>query len=237
MILQIIQRKAANLYLVLPLIALITFMGYETKANPMSVTYSSEELFKGIFFAEGPVATHIPELEGLHISNFITDGAQLRNAVQFQHSIYEEVRRANNAVIDGLTSAVNSKNLVQIERAIEQATDAMLTAVNTLTSEDVRAAVENEVAVMDASIGQEMGEGSTQEDFDQAVKNYLRGMFSSKANADYQALLLYLVAVFAIAVYAAFYYYKVSKTKTVSAMYGQDNDLYKEQLILSISKL
>lgn len=234
MILQKIHQKASKLYIILPLVALITFLGYESKANPVKLNYSSEEIFKGLFFAEGAVADQIPELEGVHISNYLKDAQQLQHALDFQQSIYEEVERTNPAAIEGLRSAIETGNLVKIEKAMGEAGNAMLEAVNTLTTDEDKSAIADELAAMETSITKEVGTSASKADVDRAVSNYLTGIFSSNANDDIQALLLYLVAVFAIAVYAAAWFWTQGPRSMVSV---DTNDMYKEKIVLSVSRL
>lgn len=234
MILQAIHKRVSKLYIILPLVALITFLGYESKANPVKLNYSADEIFKGLFFAEGPVAAQIPELEGVNISNFIKDDAKLQNALDYQQRIFEEVKRSNQDAIDGLSNAINSGNLLKIEQAIGHASQAMLEAVNTLSNSEQRAAIEEEIQTMEADLNKTLGPNPSEEDLNQAVSKYMAGLFSSDGYTDIQALILYLVVFFAIAVYAAVYAWTQGPRSMVA---GNTNDMYKESIVMSVSKL
>jgi SdpC family antimicrobial peptide len=230
MIIQKIQQKASKLYIVLPLVALITFLSYESKANPTGIRYSSEEVFMGLFFAEGPVASQIPELEGVHISNFIKDADQLQHALDYQRSIFEEIQNSNPEVVTGLSVAIGTKDLVKIESAIASAGDAMLQAINTLNTDKQKAAIEQQIQDMEAEIG---SDHDSKEELNQAVSKYLSSIFSNNGT-DIQALILYLLVFFAIAVYAAAWFWTQGPRSMVS---DHSNDIYKESLVLSVSKI
>lgn len=239
MFLQKLHKRLASLYFILPLVAVMMVFSFTTKnASAQFVGYTGEELFRGIYFSEGEVGQRLPEIRDYNVSNFISDPEQLQRARSFQNAIVAEIKKSNPGFLDQFQADMTSGNLSLIEASLQNGSEVMLTAVKRITDyAQAVQQVQGEVDRMESAIQSEAGNNPTKTELDQALKAYLQGIFDDPNGGGTTELIgiLYLIAVFAVAVYLAAWFWTECRDSVV--VNPSDSDLYKERLVFSISKL
>lgn len=111
----------ATAYGILPLVALILFVTFQKSDAAVSLgsRFTGEQIFRGLFFGEGEVAANIPELNGLHVSNYITDAKKLADALDFQNRIVNQVKNDHPGYFSELKAAVDGRNHVSVQNALQ----------------------------------------------------------------------------------------------------------------------
>lgn len=121
MILQTIHKSAATRLFMGFLAVMMVFVTFESKANNLKgVTYSGETIFKGIFFAEGPVAEHIPILQGMSARDFARSDEDHQKIDDFHASVMNYIKDHHPAYIADLKAAIESKKHPLISQKIEE---------------------------------------------------------------------------------------------------------------------
>lgn len=118
MTLRFIRRKVAQPLFMIPMCALILYFTVDVKLQAANTVnnYTGEELFKGIFFAEGRVAAAIPELQGCNVRDFVTDAKKVEAIVSRQNAIFNAM--GTTGYFRTLQSAVATHNQLQIQQTL-----------------------------------------------------------------------------------------------------------------------
>lgn len=90
--------------------------------------YSGQDLFKAIYFADGPAAGLIPELQGFEIENYTTDAAQIQRTRDFQQQVINQIQATQPAFFTGFGEVMTSGNHYAIDQKLDEG-DALLKAV------------------------------------------------------------------------------------------------------------
>jgi SdpC family antimicrobial peptide len=136
MILQMIHKKASSLYLMLPLCALIFFCTTTASAistSPKAIDYSAEQLFRGIYFAQGPVADAVPEAKAFDIHRFVKDEEKLQEVLAFQNQLFQEIQRSHPEFLSSFRSTIISGNHYQIKTKLQEGNNYLIEAGETIT--------------------------------------------------------------------------------------------------------
>ena len=172
---------------------------------------TGEDFFNAIYFKRGDLASQIykDDLESLSQSN----NQFGEEAIQIQDIVFATLVANNPTFMSEFEAKIKSGDLRTIEEAVCSGGDEILETMKSIKDHQSlqgNATFQNLLLTMDDTTSYE-----TIED----------------------ACLLYLVAVFAIAVYAAVYFWKVSPREANLGDEYSDTQLYKEQFIYSIYEL
>lgn len=131
---------------ILPLCLLILFVTTSVQATPVvnnifddadAVTqYSGTDIFRGIYFSQGPVADRIPALKAFDLNRFVKDDSQRKAAEDFQNQAMDKVEREHGDFLVQLENAVASKNNYKIRDAISQGNEILLNITSELTGQE-----------------------------------------------------------------------------------------------------
>ena len=208
--------------------------------------YSEIEIFKGIFFAEGPVADLIPELSEFKISNFISDSILLQEISDLHDDVLILFEVNNPGYMEIFRDVVLSSNHIEIENSLLEAADLLNNTLseyyhdayneNSSSTEYFDAQQEFEDALTNSSINQE-----NSDELSTFTKIYLE---TNNYNTASKACAFKVVAVVAAAAVAlAVVVWSVAAIVegvvfwTSNYSFIEGNTLLKDQLINSISEL
>ena len=137
MLIQKIHRYLANPLAIIPLCLLILLVTTSAKAHPAmeSTQYNGEELFRGIFFAQGPVADRVATLKAFDINRFIKDKAKLQEATDLQNQVMAYIKRNNSDYLQELQGNVASKDHYQIKASLVKGKDLFIKATEAVTGQ------------------------------------------------------------------------------------------------------
>lgn len=91
--------------------------------------FSGEQLLRGIFFAQGPVAKHIPVLQAFEINSYIKDANVRADITTFQNGIVNKISTEHLGFLKKLETAVGSKNNFKIQQILKEG-DQLITNVS-----------------------------------------------------------------------------------------------------------
>lgn len=224
MTLRFIRRKVAQPLFMIPMCALILYFTVDVKAHATNAVgnYSGEELFKGVFFAEGRVAAAIPELQGLNVRDYVSDAAKLNTVLNTQNQIFNAMRSTD--YFSTLQAAIGSHNQLQIQRALNTGA----TLVKAKTSElGFGISAEQEQAIL-KSIKSEDYSRASLADIKAAVRTQVEVMDGTELGI-YACIAILLVLVLLLL---------VAFVLVIPLVADTNNDsLYQESLVNSLSKL
>jgi SdpC family antimicrobial peptide len=126
MFIQILRKRLANMYAVAPLVVLMMFIGVRLGAAPAAtIDYSGEDLFRGIFYGEGPVADRLPYVSDLNPGEFLEKGDELQEYQDLKEEIIAGLSANNPSFFDNFRSQMLSSNHLTIQRGLEDAAEAI----------------------------------------------------------------------------------------------------------------
>lgn len=197
MVLQWITGKMSNLFAITPMLFLVGLISFKT--NPVSTgltQYSQDEIFQGIFFAEGAFAERIPELNKFNARNYAKSESDLQQALDFQQKVLQKVKAKHPTYMASLQSAVLSGSHVKIQNAIYDGVkilDGIVWTIDTKVDQEVR----NKLM---ADLSQKVGANTSSDQLKKVVDNYLDGISADDPILAKQACVAVLVVVVAVAV-------------------------------------
>ncbi|CAM1368555.1 exported hypothetical protein [Tenacibaculum litopenaei] len=173
--------------------------------------YSGEDYFNAIYFKKGDLANRIykNDLKDLKGDNSQSD----KEVIQIQHILLSNLMAQNPRFMSEFEIAIKSQNLKEIERIVNIGGELIFDTAKTIHNDDSLKGIRT---------------------FQKFVKNIDS---KSYVSIDKEACVLYLVAVFAIAVYAAVYFWKIGPRGVALADRDSNTQLYKEQFIYNIYEL
>jgi len=95
-----------------------------------STAYTANQIFKGIFFADGPVADLIPELSEFKISYFISDPEQIQGISDLHDEVLVLFETNNPGYLETFKTVMLSGNHVQIESSLLEAAGLLNSTLN-----------------------------------------------------------------------------------------------------------
>ena len=135
MIIQKIHRSLSHSFFIIPLCLLVLFVTTSAKAHPAMSTadYSGEELFRGIYFAQGPVADQISMLKAFDINRFVKDAAKKREITTFQNNVVAKIAKDHPSFLTELQASVNSRNNFKIKNTLLKGNEILLSVSSALS--------------------------------------------------------------------------------------------------------
>ncbi len=120
MSIQKIHRYFSNPLAIIPLCLMILFVTTSANALPTATAtdYSAEDLFRGIYFAQGPVANQIPAIKSFNVNRFIKDADRISEVRDFQDRVMAKVQRNHPDFLEELKASVNSRNNYTIKATL-----------------------------------------------------------------------------------------------------------------------
>lgn len=181
-------------------------------ANVNDITqFNGEDYFNAIYFKKGDLANKIykDDLVGLNKINTQFDA----EALQIQEVLLSNLIAQNPTFMSEFEIAIKSQNIKTIEEAVRKGGELIFETSKTIKN--------------DESLKSNL-----------KFQKFANGIDSKPyASADKAACLLYLVAVFAIAVYAAVYFWTNGARGVALTDGDSSTQLYKEQFIYNIYEL
>lgn len=171
---------------------------------------SGKDYFNAIYFKKGDLANEIykNDLDGLKKNNTQFD----KDAVQIQEVILSTLIEQNPNFMVEFERGIKSKNLKTTEAIVNKGGELIFETVKTMIDDET---LKNNLT----------------------FQKFAKSIDGSESYAKEVACLLYLVAVFAIAVYAAVYFWKIGPRGVALTDADSSSQLYKEQFIYSIYEL
>ncbi len=172
--------------------------------------HTGEEYFNAIYFKKGDLANQIYKDELAELVKENDTNYNKEEIAEVQALILSTIKKQNPGYMDQFKRGIESSDLNTIEATVLKGGELIYKTVETL---DKGALANNEI-------------------YQKFMSDY-----ASAGSGDKQNLLLYLVAVFAIAVYAAVYLWKVGPRATELTTMDDQTRLYREQFVYNIYKL
>jgi len=171
---------------------------------------SGKDYFNAIYFKKGDLANEIykNDLDGLKKNNTQFD----KDAVQIQEVILSTLIDQNPNFMTEFERGIKSKNLKTTEAIVNKGGELIFETVKTMIDDET---LKNNLT----------------------FQKFAKSIDGSESYAKEVACLLYLVAVFAIAVYAAVYFWKIGPRGVALTDADSNSQLYKEQFIYNIYEL
>ena len=116
-----LRKFVSRPFFVIGLTSIFLFVSCTSKGTPIKQPYDGETLFKGIFFAEGEVATKIPELADLISIKSAMSPAKKSQYLAAQTKIIEDLKKKDPEFFKRFQSSVTSGDQVEVRRAITDA--------------------------------------------------------------------------------------------------------------------
>ena len=133
MILQLIHRRVASSPFMGMLAILMLFITTQTSARPVDrASYSAEELFRGVFFAEGEVAAKIPQMKGLSATERANTDSRRQEIEAFYNAVVAEVKKSYPSYMGELKAAVDSRKHASISQKITEGTQILEAVIDNL---------------------------------------------------------------------------------------------------------
>lgn len=82
--------------------------------------YTGEQLLRGIFFAQGPVADRIAILQKIDLNRFIKDADTRQQILDFQDQIVAKINADHPTYLQDLQEVIASGNSYRIQRILEE---------------------------------------------------------------------------------------------------------------------
>jgi SdpC family antimicrobial peptide len=86
--------------------------------NLHAQTYSGVDIFKGIYFAEGPVAQMMPELRDYNIRNYTSDAEEIQESLDYQAEVISRIKSDDASYFQNFKAAMTSGNHYQIQTTL-----------------------------------------------------------------------------------------------------------------------
>ena len=97
----------------------------ENSENPtklgLNSKFSDKDVFKGIMFIEGPVADMFPEFKELNFRSFMKDETQVKNVLNFQDNLINNIATNNPNYLKNFRKNVSSGDYYVVQQAITDA--------------------------------------------------------------------------------------------------------------------
>ena len=219
-----LRKFVSRPFFVIGLTCIFLFVSCTSKGTPVKQPYDGETLFKGILFAEGEVATKIPELADLIEIKSAMSPAKKSQYLAAQTKIIEDLKKKDPEFFKRFQSSVTSGDQVEVRRAI---TDA---------GNKVRANIEETLSVkIDQSLIEKVRGKVTLEELlskenlkdPEKLKFYeqeLSGLLGSNDPSLVACVALVLIVVVAVAI-----------VWVIPLIANPSNDLMKEKVVNSIA--
>ena len=139
------MKKIVSLAISFALIMMVSLPNF-SQAQSVSVPtkYSGEELFKGIFFAQGEVAK---ELDPVFSDKLLEAGNQ-PEVVKIANDMVEKIKQADNSYFDSLQKAVDSKDPLLIQSKLDIGADLIIKH-----SEELMDQAKIDMSIADGAVG------------------------------------------------------------------------------------
>lgn len=229
----VIRARAASLYFILPLCCAIFFLSVQSSASNKVSSFSGEQYFRGVFYGDGAVAEAIPALADLNIRNYLTNPAHLNDVLTLQNNIVSQIIKTQPAFFAAFQREMASHDQVRILNAMNSGKDAVLNAMVGMYHCANQADLIAQTTRAANSIHEELPATPSKEQMRQLAEKYMPQTVKLDATEDIQCLLVILIVVAAAVYYAAVYW----EVKFWEATASSDNQLFREQVANSISKL
>lgn len=138
MIIQKIHRYLSNSFAIIPLCLLILFVTTTAQAHPPlnEADYSQEELFRGIYFAQGPVADRIAMLKAFDVNRFVKDAAKKKEIANFQDQVVAKMTKEHGAFLKELKTSIASRNNFKIKNTLLKGNEILLNVSSELSGSE-----------------------------------------------------------------------------------------------------
>lgn len=216
---------------------------------------SDADLYRGIFFADGPVADLIPEIrDNLKISNVVNDRTVLRAFRGLHARIIAQIAQTYPAFLSSFGQAMRSGDHLRIDRALEDAAVVTIQAISEMPEiEQLRAEMQDDPGLRGrllAAIQRTEGaDGLSSGEIEKALDLVLADSQNLKDDEDPQglsivSLLGWVAAVVAAITVAVLLSYGAVLNVAVAINYWKwkpfkdsepKTDLFREQLIDSVA--
>ncbi|MBN8640857.1 MAG: hypothetical protein J0L86_03510 [Flavobacteriales bacterium] len=205
-----VSKKVVSLFLSFALLFNCFTYAFNAERIKLLVNYSGEQYFNAIYFKKGDLATKIYNGE---LTQLVGQDESLNKAeiAEIQSLILKKVATENPKFFADFKKGIESNDLTVIENTVLNGGELIYKTVETL---DKGLLKNNEI-------------------FQKFMSDYT----SAGTSSEKQACLLYLVAVFAIAVYAAVYLWKIGPRATELTTMDDQTQLYREQFVYNIYQL
>lgn len=104
----------------------------EIKKSGKSV--STEELFKGIFFAEGRVIDLIPTLKEFEIKNLTTNSKVIEEYKKMQNEVYVKISTEHPQLLKQFDEKIKSGNQVEVQEILSEVSQIVRDVINQITN-------------------------------------------------------------------------------------------------------
>src|SRR5688572_18970645 len=161
-----IHNYASKPYLILPLCITLLFASCTknevnsdtgTSISELSQkTYTGEQLFRGIFFAEGTVAAAINELKDLNIRNFL-EGEELNRALYFQDELIKRIAAEDPVFFNTFRLAMQSRDHLRIQTELKRAGEVVKIIFSDMISRYTTPEAENQVDAYKSQLTEKLG--------------------------------------------------------------------------------
>ncbi len=196
------------------------------------LSFSGEELFQGVFFGTGRVASYIPAVKGINVATYTSDRTAIANSNKFQEELIGKIKASNKGFFSTFKEMMTSRNHVQVQAALEMGA-AEIQNVLQSDSEYQKMANNPEFQGIYKELSDKLNTTANAKEANATVTDYIADLPSM--NADQSSRLLCVAA--AIAVAAAVWIVVWKWTWLWSGEEALHSELLKEQIVESVVKL
>ena len=207
---QSVAKRVVSLFLAFALLFNSFSYAFNAQRTKLPANYSGEQYFNAIYFKKGDLATKIYNGE---LTQLVGQDETLNTTeiAEIQNLIVKKIKALNPNFFTDFKNGIESRDVTVIEDTVLKGGELIYKTVETL---DKGLLKNNEI-----------------------YQKFLSDYSSAGTSSEKQACLLYLVAVFAIAVYAAVYLWKIGPRATDLNVMDDQTQLYREQFVYNIYQL
>ncbi len=102
------------------------------KIKESNLKITTEELFKGVFFADGRIVDLIPTLKEFQITNFTSDTKVIEEYRKMENEVFKNFQVKNSALLKSFETNIKSGNPIEIQETIDQIAPKVKEIINSL---------------------------------------------------------------------------------------------------------
>lgn len=205
-----VSKRVVSIFLSFALLLTSFSYAFNAQKTKLPASYTGEQYFNAIYFKKGDLATKIYNGELTQLVGH-DESLNQKEIAEIQSLILKTIATQNPKFMTEFERGIESGDLTVIENTVLKGGELIYKTVETL---DKGLLKNNEI-----------------------YQKFLSDYSSAGTSSEKQACLLYLVAVFAIAVYAAVYLWKIGPRATDLNAMDDQTQLYREQFVYNIYQL
>jgi SdpC family antimicrobial peptide len=208
---------------------------------------ASEDYYRGIFLAQGPVASLIPEIrDNLQLDRAKNDPLVVRALDEFHARLTDRIRATDPTFMDRFAAAMKSHDHYTIDAAIGEGARVMLAAVQSMPEiVELRQRLENDPQYANQLVAEMRT--ATNNKYDEGTLRQAINLFASNATSDsIETNTTVVIAVVAVAALTIATVFAIANAVAIAVhvTFAFNNDsqtapvkLFREQLVNSIARM